>query len=141
MSDAFERVQASFAEQGFMHRLGAELVAVSAGEVTIALPFREDLTQQHGFLHAAVTTAIVDSACGYAALTTMPPGMEVLSVEYKVNLLAPAAGQRFVATGRVVRSGRTLTVCTGDVYAERDGERKLICVMQATMIAAKSDGA
>lgn len=139
MNEAWERVNGSFAKQEFMRLLGAELVSAAAGEVTIAVPFRSDLTQQHGFLHATVTTGIVDSACGYAALTMMAPGVEVLSVEFKVNLLAPAAGDRFVATGRVLRSGRTLTVCAGEVHAESEGRRKLICAMQATMIAAKPE--
>lgn len=128
------RVRASFARQALMRTLGAELLAVRAGEVAIALPFRADLTQQGGVLHAAATTAIADSACGYAALSLMPADREVLSVEFKVNLVAPAQGERFVATGRVVRAGRTLTVCQADVHAERGGARTLVAVMQATMI-------
>jgi uncharacterized protein (TIGR00369 family) len=118
-----------------MRTLGAQMLSVRAGEVEIALPFRDDLTQQHGYLHAAAITAIVDSACGYAALTLMPLTVEVLSVEFKLNLLAPAAGERFVAIGRVLRSGRTLSVCAGEVFAEQGESRKLIAVMQATMIA------
>lgn len=117
-----------------MRMLGAELVAVRAGEVEIALPFRSDLTQQHGYVHAAAVTAIADSACGYAAVTLMRAGSEVLSVEFKVNLLAPAAGQRFVAHARVLRPGRTLTVCTAEVRAQDSGGEKLIAAMQATMI-------
>ena len=133
-----DRIRASFARQRLMRTLGAELAAVRRGEVEIALPFRDDLTQQHGYLHAAAVTAIVDSACGYAALTLMEPGVEVLSVEFKVNLLAPAAGERFLAVGRVLRSGRTLTVCSGEVHAVIGASRKLICAMQATMIASRS---
>ena len=132
------RVRASFACQPLMRTLGAELQAVRPGEVEIALPFRADLTQQHGFLHAAATTAIADSACGYAALSLMPPDREVLSVEFKVNLLAPARGERFVATARVLRAGRTLTVCAAEVHAERGGARTLIAAMQATMIGANA---
>jgi uncharacterized protein (TIGR00369 family) len=135
-----ERVRASFGRQRLMQTLGAELTAVRPGEVEITLPFREDLTQQHGFLHAGAVTAIVDSACGYAALTQMPPEVEVLSVEFKVNLLAPALGDRFIALGRVLRSGRTITVCTGEVHAEQGDSRKLICAMQATMIASRPAG-
>ena len=131
------RVRASFARQAFMAALGAELVAVSPGEVSIALSFREDLTQQHGFLHAGVAASVVDSACGYAALSLMPPGAGVLSVEFKVNLLAPAAGERFIATGRVVKPGRTLTVCAGEVAAERGGERTVVALMQATMMTLR----
>jgi uncharacterized protein (TIGR00369 family) len=129
------RIRSSFARQNMMLTLGAELVHVQRGEVDIALSFRSDLTQQHGFLHAAAVTAIVDSACRYAALSMMPEDAEVLSVEFKINLLAPATGERFVAKGRVLRSGRTLTVCAGEVHAERGAERTLIAVMQATMIA------
>ncbi len=121
-----------------MRMLGAELVAVRPGEVEIALTFRDDLTQQNGYLHAAAVTAIADSACGYAALSLMDPGRDVLSVEFKANLLAPAAGERFVASARVIRSGRTLTVCTAEVHAERGETRRLISAMQATMIASGS---
>lgn len=135
-----DRVRASFARQRLMRTLGANLKAVRHGEVEIELPFRDDLTQQHGYLHAAAITAIVDSACGYAALTLMEPHVEVLSVEFKVNLLAPAAGERFLAVGRVLRSGRTLTVCAGEVHAMRSAARQLICAMQATMIASPDTG-
>jgi uncharacterized protein (TIGR00369 family) len=136
---AFEaRVRASFAQQAMMRLLGAELIAVRAGDVEIALPFRSDLTQQHGYLHAAAVTAVADSACGYAALTLMKPGVEVLSVEYKVNLLAPARGQRFLAHAWVLKPGRTLTVCTAEVRAEGPDGNKLVAVMQATMIGAPS---
>jgi uncharacterized protein (TIGR00369 family) len=120
-----------------MAALGAELEAVRPGEVSITLPFRGDLTQQHGYLHAGVLTSAVDSACGYAALSLMEPGAGVLSVEFKVNLLAPGAGTRFVADGRVVRAGRTLTVCAGEVRAVQDGAETLVLVMQATMMAVR----
>ena len=135
------RVRASFAKQAFMHLLGAKLERVVPGEVDIALPFRADLQQQHGYLHAGVTTAIVDSACGYAALTLMPPDAAVLSVEYKVNMLAPAKGKRFLALGRVVRSGRTVTVVRGEVLAfdEHDDARPVL-VLQGTMLAARDRG-
>lgn len=136
--DFGDRVRASFARQRLMRTLGAELAAVRRGEVEIELPFRDELTQQHGYLHAAAITAIVDSACGYAALTLMEPEVEVLTVEFKVNLLAPAAGERFLAVGRVLRSGRTLTVCSGEVYAVQGASRKLICATQATMIASRA---
>ena len=129
------RVRGSFAQQAMMRTLGAELVAVRAGEVEIALPFRSDLTQQHGYVHAAAITAIADSACGYAAFTLMRADCEVLSVEFKVNLLAPAAGQRFVAHARVLRPGRTLTVCAAEVRAQHSGGDTLIAAIQATMIA------
>jgi uncharacterized protein (TIGR00369 family) len=130
-----ERVRASFARQRVMSTIGAELTSVSPGEVVIELPFREDLTQQHGYLHAAIVTAIVDSACGYAAYTLMPVGAAVLTAEYKVNFLAPAAGHRFVAYGRVMKPGRTLTVTTGDVVAETEAGPKPVATMLATMMA------
>ncbi|NNC06139.1 PaaI family thioesterase [Corallococcus exiguus] len=133
---AFEqRVRDSFARQRVMDTIGASLTSVSPGEVVIELPFREDLTQQHGYLHAAIVTAIVDSACGYAAYSLMPVDAAVLTVEYKVNFLAPAAGRKFIAQGRVTKPGRTLTVTTGDVFAETDAGLKPIATMLATMMA------
>jgi uncharacterized protein (TIGR00369 family) len=132
-----ERVRRSFARQRLMTTLGATLARVAPGEVEIALPFREELTQQHGFLHAGAVTSAVDSACGYAALTLMPAGAAVLSVEFKVNLLAPAEGERFLARGRVVRAGRTLTVCTGEVVAIRGAEEKTVALMTATLMTVQ----
>ncbi|HYJ80261.1 MAG TPA: PaaI family thioesterase [Longimicrobiaceae bacterium] len=129
------RVRDSFARQAAMRTIGAELAHVAAGEVDIRLPFRADLTQQHGFLHAGIVAAVADSACGYAALTLMPADAGVVSVEFKVNLLAPAAGDAFVARARVTRSGRTLSVCTADVYALRGGEERLVATMLGTMMA------
>lgn len=131
------RVRASFARQTVMITLGAEVTQVAPGAVEIVMPFRADLTQQHGFLHAGVITTIVDSACGYAALSLMPTDTGVLTVEYKVNFMAPAAGERFVARGRVTKPGRTLTVCTGDVFAQRGGEERLIATMLTTMMAIR----
>lgn len=133
------RVRENFGRQKMMRTLGAELLSVEPGIVTIAMGYREDLTQQHGYMHAGGITAIVDSACGYAALSLMEPGKEVLAVEFKINLLAPAAGERFIASGKVLRAGRTLTVCAGEAHAEHDGGRKLIAAMQATMIAIDPD--
>jgi uncharacterized protein (TIGR00369 family) len=115
------RVRASFERQKVMRLIGARLLRVEPGLVEIELPFRDDLTQQHGFFHAGITSTIADSAAGYAAYTLFPAGSSVLTVEFKVNLLAPAEGERLVATGRVVRSGRTLTVCDLDVIAFREG--------------------
>ncbi len=129
------KIRESFARQTFMGTLGAELVSVSAGEVVIELSHREELVQQNGYLHAGVTTAVVDSACGYAALSMMPEGADVLSVEFKVNLLAPAAGSRFRAVGRVVKAGRTLTVCQGEMVALDSG--KTVALMTATMIGVR----
>ena len=112
-----ERVRASFDKQAFMSTLGARLARVDPGAVDIELPFDERLTQQHGFIHAGAVASVVDSACGYAALTLMDDDAAVLTVEYKINLLAPAEGDLVVAEGRVVRAGRNLTVCRGDVHA------------------------
>ena len=112
-----EAVRESFGRQKLMALIGAKLIRVASGEIEIELPFSEQIGQQSGVVHAGVLAAIADSACGYAALTRMPAGSDVVSVEFKLNLLAPAAGERFVARGRVVRSGRTLSVCTADVVA------------------------
>ena len=115
------RVRASFARQRFMETLGARLVRVEPGLCEIELGYREDLTQQHGYLHAAVSTAIADSAGGYAAYTLMPAGSSVLAVEFKINLLEPAQGERFVGRGRVVRTGKRLSVCELEVEAWSEG--------------------
>ena len=132
------RVRASFARQGAMATLGAELAAVSAGRVAIALPIEPRLSQQDGFLHAGVVVAALDSACGYAALTLMPDDAEVLTVELKVNLLAPAGGDRLVAEGEVIRAGRTLTVCRGEAYAEQGSERVHAATMLATIVRRRA---
>ena len=118
-----------------MSAIGAELVHVAAGEVDIALPFSERLTQQDGYIHAGVVAGVTDSACGYAALTTMEAGAEVLTVEFKINLLAPAAGELLVARGRVIRTGRTLTVCRGDAVTISDGDEKHVATLTATLMA------
>jgi uncharacterized protein (TIGR00369 family) len=133
------RVRASFARQGAMATLGAELVDVAAGHVSIALPIERRLSQQDGFLHAGVVIAALDSACGYAALTLMPDYVEVLTVELKVNLLAPASGESLVAEGQVVRAGRTLTVCRGDAYAQQGSARAHVATLLATMVRRSTD--
>jgi uncharacterized protein (TIGR00369 family) len=130
-----ERVAASFRRQTVMATLGASLRQVTPGMVEIALPYRADLCQQHGFMHAGTLTAVVDSACGYAALSLMPPEVGVLSIEFKVNFLAPAAGELFLARGQLMRSGRSISVCTGEVLAVAQGQEKLVALMQATMMA------
>jgi uncharacterized protein (TIGR00369 family) len=135
------RIRESFARQGYMAAIGAELVHVTSGEVDIALPFSERLTQQDGYLHAGVVAGAADTACGYAALTTLDPGAEVLTVEFKINLLAPAAGERLVARGRVLRSGRTLTVCRGDAVTVSGGREKHVATLTATLIAMRARGA
>jgi uncharacterized protein (TIGR00369 family) len=131
------RVRDSFAEQKLMGTIGASLISVLPGAVEINLPFSEAFTQQNGYLHAGIITAIVDSACGYAALSLMPEDSDVLTVEYKVNFVSPASGERMIARGRVTKPGRTLTVCAGDVMALDNGKEKLIATMLATMMAIK----
>jgi uncharacterized protein (TIGR00369 family) len=129
------RVTDSFARQTIMTTIGATLTHVAPGEVDIVLPFRPDLCQQHGFLHAGVVTTIVDSACGFAALTLMAPDAGVLTIEFKSNFLAPAAGESFLARGRVVRAGRQITVVSGEVVARSPAGGKVVSLMQATMMA------
>jgi uncharacterized protein (TIGR00369 family) len=133
-ADTAERVRASFGRQAAMATLGATLAEVDSGRVTVTLAIEPRLTQQDGVLHAGVVVAALDSACGYAALTLMPDDAEVLTVELKVNLLAPADGEMLLAEGEVVRAGRTLTVCRGEAYAEQGGERVHVATMLATMV-------
>jgi uncharacterized protein (TIGR00369 family) len=129
------RVRVSFGEQRVMAAIGASLGTVEAGAVDIVLPFRDDLTQQDGFVHAGIVAAIADSACGYAAYSLMPATARVLSIEFKVNLLAPAVGERLIARARVLRPGRTITVCRADVAAVIDRKEKLVATMLGTMMA------
>lgn len=132
---AFEAtVRESFDRQGLMGLLGAGLVRVEPGRVDVEAPYRPDLTQQHGFFHAGTTTTLLDTACGYAALTLMAPGDEVLSVEFKTNLLAPGRGDLLVARARVLRPGRAITVCQADAYVRADAGEVHIATMTATMI-------
>ena len=135
------RVRASFERQGAMRLLGARLVELRPGYCAIELPYREDLTQQHGYIHAGILSAIVDTAGGYAGFTLFPADSSVLTVEYKLNLLAPADGERLVAEAQVIKPGRTLAVTCGEVYAEAGGKRTLCAVMQQTLIvlAGKPD--
>ena len=134
------RVRASFERQRFMQTIGAQLVRVAPGEVDVELPVREGLTQQHGFLHAGALATVADSACGYAALSLMPAGAAVLSVEFKINLLAPAGGDRVVARGHVIRAGKTVTVCWGDVTAYEGTSERLVATMVATMMTVRDRG-
>lgn len=129
------QVQASFDRQRLMATLGARLLRVQPGEVSIELPYDDRLSQQHGYTHAGAITSAVDSACGYAALSLMPEGYEVLTIEYKVNFINPAKGERFEAVGRVVKSGRTISVCQGEVVACDGPNRVAIAIIQASMLA------
>jgi uncharacterized protein (TIGR00369 family) len=127
------RVRASFDRQGMMTTLGVEVIAVEPGRVEMSLRHDDRFTQQHGFLHAGAVASVLDTACGYAAYSLMPPEASVLTATYTINLLAPAAGERFAITGEVVRAGRTLVVCRGEAFA--DASPRPFAVMQATMTA------
>jgi len=127
-----QRGRDSFARQRVMQLLGATLERVAPGEVEVRLPFRDDLVQQHGLLHAGVMATVADSACGYSALSLMAPGEAVLTTEFKVNLLAPGSGQAVVARARVVKAVRTLTVSMAEVFALEGGREKLVLLMTAT---------
>jgi uncharacterized protein (TIGR00369 family) len=128
------RIRDSFARQRVMRLIGATIERIEPGVVEIELPFREDLAQQDGFVHAGIVATIVDSACGYAAYTLAPSASDVLSVEFKVNLLRPAVGERLVARGEVVKPGRTLSIVRGDVFAIRGAERTHVAIMTNTII-------
>ena len=134
------RVRTSFAKQRLMTTIGAQVAEVAAGKVALRLPFRDDLTQQHGFLHAGTIAALADSACGYAALSLMPADAAVLSVEFKVNMLAPAKGDAIIARGEVIRAGKTIMVCRADVYAITGKDEKLVAAMQGTMMVVRDRG-
>ena len=129
------RVRDSFALQGAMATIGASLEDIAPGRVVIALDWAAGLTQQHGFLHAGMVATALDSACGYAGFTLMPSGTGILTIEYKINLLAPAKGQRFRMVGQVIKPGRTVTVTEGRAYAVNEGREKLIATMGATLMA------
>lgn len=126
--DTFERQRA-------MRTFGISITRLEPGDVELAMPYSPDFTQQNGFVHAGVITAGLDNACGIAAFTLMPPGSDVLTVEFKTNLLAPAKGQRFVFRSAVVKPGRTLTVCEGRAYAEQDDVETLVATMTGTLMA------
>jgi uncharacterized protein (TIGR00369 family) len=133
----FKKVKDSFGRQGLMQTLGARLQSVDPGKVTITAAFQGALTQQHGYFHAGVMTSLVDTACGYAALSTAPKGYEVLTAEFKINFLKPAKTNQLIAIGEVIQSGKTLTVCEGTVYDE--SKEKILAKMIATMGMVKVD--
>jgi len=133
-----ERVRSSFARQKVMETIGAELTLVTPGIVEIEMPFSEAFTQQHGFLHAGVISTALDSACGYAAFSLMPENAAVLTIEFKLNLLAPGRGERFLFRGTVTKPGRTIVVADGQAYAYGpEGEAKLIATMTGTMMTVQ----
>jgi uncharacterized protein (TIGR00369 family) len=133
-----QRVRESFARQTFMTLIGGEIASLAPGACSVALKARPDLCQQRGFLHGGVTTALADTAAGFSAYSLMPEGSAPLTVELKINLMSPAVGDRFVAKGKVLRPGRTLTVVEVDVEAEADRQSKLIARMLATMICLEN---
>ncbi|WP_046865371.1 PaaI family thioesterase [Microvirga massiliensis] len=128
------RIQASFAKQGLMSTLGASILHIAPGAVDIALSPSPAVLQQHGFVHAGAVAAIADTAAGYAALGLMPPGVGVLTTEFKINLVAPAAGDRIVARGRVIKAGRTLTLAQTEVFSETSGKERLVALLTATLM-------
>ena len=134
------RIRESFARQMFMVTLGARLTLVAPGEVHIELPVRDALSQQHGSVHAGALASVLDSAAGYAALSLMPAGAGVVSVEFKVNLLEPARGERVVARGRVVRAGRTLSACAAEAFSIADGRETLVATLSGTMMCLSGRG-
>ncbi|GAB4196603.1 MAG: PaaI family thioesterase [Wenzhouxiangellaceae bacterium] len=132
-----QRVRDSFARQAVMHTLNISLTRVSPGAVELTMPFQQALTQQHGFIHAGVISTILDSACGYAAFSLMPSDAAVLSIEFKVNLLSPAIGERFRARGAVKKAGRTITVTEGELIAVRGEQEKLVATLVGTMMTVR----
>jgi len=129
-----ERCRASFARQRAMALIGAQMASIEAGRCEIELPFRADLTQQKGYLHGGIVGMIADTACGYAAYSLMPSSASLVTVEYKINILAPARGERLLARAEVIKSGRTLSIARGEVYAEHGGAHMLCAVMQQTLM-------
>jgi uncharacterized protein (TIGR00369 family) len=136
MTNLQDKITTSFAAQGLMATLGAQISLVQDGEVHISLPFSKHLSQQHGYMHAGAITSVVDSACGYAAMTKAPEGYSVVTAEFKVNFMRPAIGARFLAIGKVQSAGKMLTVCTGEVraFAGAGDDYKVIALMQATIV-------
>jgi uncharacterized protein (TIGR00369 family) len=136
MTNFDNKIRASFAAQGLMTTLGAQISLVQDGEVHIELPFSKHLTQQRGFVHAGAITSVVDSACGYAAMTKATEGYDVVTAEFKVNFMRPAIGERFLAIGKVQSAGKMLTVCTGEVraFTGTGDAYKVIALMQATIV-------
>jgi len=128
------RVRASFERQKAMRHIGARLVGLAPGTCTLELDCRPELTQQHGYVHAGIVGTIADSAGGYAGFTLFPADSEVLTVEFKLNLLNPASGDRLVAIGEVVKPGRSLVITRGEVFAHNGGQRVLCAIMQQTLM-------
>jgi len=135
--DFEQQVHSTFSKASLLSLIGAKLVKINPGEIEVSLPYRKDLTQQNGFLHAGIVTSIADTACGLAAISLMSADASGLSVEFKVNLLSPAKGERFIARGKVIKPGRTIFFCSGDVFSINGEEQKLVATMTATMIKSQ----
>jgi uncharacterized protein (TIGR00369 family) len=133
--DFERRVVDSFSRQNAMQTVGASLTSIAPGEVVIEFPFDSSLTQQHGFIHAGIVSTVLDSACGYAAFSLMPANAAVLTIEFKINLLSPAEGDRFEAVGKVKKPGRSITVAEGEIYAHQGNGKKLVASMVGTLMA------
>ena len=133
--DYATRVENSFAEQAVMKTIGASIEAISPGAVEIEFPYQTSLTQQNGFIHAGIVSTVLDSACGYAAFSLMPEDATVLTIEFKINLLSPAKGDRFRGYGKVKKAGRTISVAEAELYAFSDQGRKLVATMVGTLMA------
>ena len=134
-SDYRARVHDSFDRQAVMKTVNASVVSVEPGAVVLEFPFQADLTQQHGFIHAGIVSTVLDSAMGYAAFSLMPVNAAVLTIEFKVNLLSPAKGERFTAVGKVKKAGRNITVAEAELFAHSDGQRKLVATMVGTVMS------
>jgi len=133
--DFKSRVTQSFSEQMVMQTINASLLTVEPGRVEIELPYQRELTQQDGFIHAGISSTILDSACGYSAFTLMPAAARILTIEFKINLLAPAAGEYFRAIGKVRKPGRSVFVAEAELHASLDGSDRLVATMSATLMA------
>jgi len=130
-----EKVRVSFNRQAVMKTVGASIISIEPGYVELEFNHDPKLTQQHGFIHAGIVSTVLDSACGYAAFSLMPKGSAVLTIEFKVNLLSPAQGEKFIAIGRVKKPGKTITVCDGEIFAVRNGQKNLAATMTGTMMS------
>jgi uncharacterized protein (TIGR00369 family) len=130
-----EKIKKSFADQAAMKTIGASIEAIGAGEIEIEFPYQSSLTQQNGFIHAGIVSTVLDSACGYAAFSLMPEDASVLTIEFKINLLSPAKGDRFRGYGKVKKAGRTISVAEAELYAFSDQGRKLVATMVGTLMA------
>ena len=136
--DYQEKVKKSFADQAVMKTIGASIEAIGAGEIEIEFPYQTSLTQQNGFIHAGIVSTVLDSACGYAAFSLMPEDASVLTIEFKINLLSPAKGDRFRGYGKVKKAGRTISVAEAELYAFSDQGRKLVATMVGTLMAVSN---